>query len=56
MNLVKVLVVPNQCHDEGIFISVESKSVVVSLAKKICDSLDVDENCSSTNFESSLYS
>ena len=33
-----------------------SKSVVVSLAKTFHESIDVDENCSSTEFESSLYS
>ena len=34
----------------------ESKSVVVSLAKIFHDRLDVDENCSSIEFESSLSS
>lgn len=56
VTLVKVLVVPNRRRDEAGSLSGAAKSVVVSLAKIFHDSLDVDENCSSTEFESSLSS
>ena len=47
---------PNQCRDEAGSLSVATKSVFFSLAKTFCDSLDVDKNCSSIEFESSLSS
>lgn len=56
VNLVKVLVVPNQCCDDKGFLSVLAKSVVVFLAKSFHDNIDVDENYSSSKFESSHYS
>lgn len=56
VTLVKVLVVPNRRRDDTGSLSAAAKSVVVSLAKIFHDSLDVDENCSSSEFESSLSS
>jgi len=54
--LAKVLVVPNEHCDYIGFLTETTKSVVVSLAKKFHDNLDVHDNCSSSEFDSSLSS